>query len=63
MLLFSIRISGMAMLGGGQFWDNASFFYGKQCNMSLYLLWRFVHGVGSLASRYSMPKRSPLTHV
>ena len=38
MLSVFIKIIGMAMLGGGRFWDNALFFYGKQCNMSLNLL-------------------------
>ena len=38
MLLVFIKSIDMAMLGGGQFWDNALFFYGKQCNMSLNLL-------------------------
>lgn len=59
MLLVFIKIIDMAMLGGGRFWDNALFFYGKQCNMSLNLLWWSMHGVGSLTSKYPMPKRSP----
>ena len=49
-ILVLFRIIDMAMLGGGRFWDNTSFFYSKQFNMSLNLLWRSMHGVGSLTS-------------